>query len=320
MGAYGFRSRISMRIVVCVLLAVLLLLPSGTRGLSSGTSANVIVQGARADLTSIVRAAGGKVTRALPIIDAVAARLPADRVAALEKAPGVTRVWSDSGVAATDSADPGVQYAPVSGGDYAGHDLDLNKVGACDGARLPMDQIRLNVLDPNEGQLYTFVRAIDPNNRPAQADLRVVFKEKSLGQALVRVYQASTGAWRTFNIPTLGTDDKVIDTTLDLSYLLAVPGDMANLQVRFQVSANAGGQKAEVDCFNLHLGAFPAGTPDARFAASTAREYHAADFDLSKVLAIDGKREPLASVRLNSATSIPLPGLMKLMLPALSQT
>ena len=58
---------------------------------------DVIVQGASGDyLTLLVEAHGGQVTRDLGVIGSVAARVPADRIAALEREPGVTRVWQNA--------------------------------------------------------------------------------------------------------------------------------------------------------------------------------------------------------------------------------
>ena len=62
---------------------------------------DVIVQGAPgADLDAPVEAVGGQVTRRLDVIDAVAARVPEDRLDALRQAPGVRRVWRDTVVRA----------------------------------------------------------------------------------------------------------------------------------------------------------------------------------------------------------------------------
>ena len=58
---------------------------------------DVIVQGASGDyLTNLVHAHGGQVTRDLSVIGSVAARVPADRIVALEREPGVTRVWQNA--------------------------------------------------------------------------------------------------------------------------------------------------------------------------------------------------------------------------------
>jgi serine protease AprX len=75
--------------------------------------ADVIVQGAPgADLEALVRAHGGQVRRSLHVIDAVAARVTADRVGALARAPGVRRVWQDANVRALSPSGPGAGDAP----------------------------------------------------------------------------------------------------------------------------------------------------------------------------------------------------------------
>ena len=61
---------------------------------SPGPMVEVIVQGASGDyLKSLVEAHGGQVTRDLSVVGSVAARVPADRITALGREPGVTRVW-----------------------------------------------------------------------------------------------------------------------------------------------------------------------------------------------------------------------------------
>ncbi|MGD9145320.1 MAG: S8 family peptidase [Anaerolineae bacterium] len=261
---------------------------------------SVIVQAD--DLGSAVAAiqrVGGHASRDLSVIQAVAARVPVDRLAALNQTPGVKRVWPDATVQSSDSADPGTLYSPVAGGEYKAAGFDLDKVVACDGSRENMDDIPLGSIDPNRFQTYTFVPNLGPANLPAKVGLHLIFKEEDLGQAQAQVLQASTGIWHTFEIDTLSSDNTNIDATLDLSQALVAPEDFAHIEVRFLVSRPGGGEKAEVDCANLHLGAFASGGPDAILAPVAGGEYKAAGFDLDKVVAYDGSKDDLDEIRLN---------------------
>jgi serine protease AprX len=71
-----------------------------------GRTIGVIVQAAPgADAAALTEAAGGRVTLALPIINAVAASMPARAAAALAAAPGVKAVSLDAPVLRTDKGD-----------------------------------------------------------------------------------------------------------------------------------------------------------------------------------------------------------------------
>ena len=152
--------------------------------------------------------------------------------------------------------------------------------------------IPLNVLDDNIYQSYPFTPAVNPSSLPAKLNLRFVFKEKSLNQAQLRVYQTSTNTWVPFNINTLQTNDANIDTTIDVSFLRANPQDLNPLQVRFYVSRNDGGEKAEVDCANLKF-YNSSNRLTATHQPSTSWETTSSDFDLSRVTALDGQTEKL---------------------------
>jgi serine protease AprX len=254
------------------------------------------------DLDSAIAAAqryGGHATRDLSLIHAAGAQVPASSLEALKRAPGVKRVWLDAAVQSSDTADPGTVYGPVAGGEYKAAGFDLDKVVTCDGSREKMDDIQVGSIDPNKFQTYTFAPNLDPANLPGDVELRLVFKEENLAQAQVQVLQASTGVWHTFEIDTLSSDNKEIDTTLDLSQALFAPEDFDRIEIRFLVSRLGGGEKAEVDCANLRLGAFAAGDPHATLAPVAGGEYKAAGFDLKKVTAYDGHKESLDEIRLD---------------------
>ena len=55
---------------------------------------------------AIVQAHGGEVTRELSVIGSVAARVPESNLVALEREPGVTRVWQDATVRSSDTVNP----------------------------------------------------------------------------------------------------------------------------------------------------------------------------------------------------------------------
>ena len=81
---------ISQPVFTVLVLVSLMVVPLGAAGQTDGPALDVIVQGVSGDdLAALVEAHGGQVTRQLGIIDAVAAQVPAHRLAALERAPGV---------------------------------------------------------------------------------------------------------------------------------------------------------------------------------------------------------------------------------------
>lgn len=75
---------------------------------AEGTGAvEVIVQGqGTASVADLVSAAGGRVTRELGIIDAVAAELTASQLAVLAGADGVRRIWDSDMVEASKRTTP----------------------------------------------------------------------------------------------------------------------------------------------------------------------------------------------------------------------
>jgi serine protease AprX len=290
------------RLVIILVLIVLLSIPVAPAPAPAGPSVGVIVQGMPpgGDLAALVQRYDGQVTRDLSLINAVAATLPAGRLAALQREPAVVRVWPDSAVRSSDTADPGIIFAPTSGGEYKPAGFDLRRVATLDGDKENMDEIPLGDVNPGVFQTYTFSPAIDPANMPGSVHLRFVFKEKSLGQAQLRVYQASTRDWHTFEMDTLSTNDSFIDATFDLSGALATPEDLAKVVVRFLVSRNDGGEKAEVDYVGLQLGAFADGSPTVNYAPVAGSEYKPAGFDLKKVRAYDGDKDDLDEIPLNA--------------------
>jgi hypothetical protein len=110
--------------------------------------------------------AGGKVTRELGIINAVAADLSAGQAAFLKHLPAVKSVWLDASVRTSDTADPGVIYAPVSGGEAKPASFDPNKLTACDGLRASFDTIPLNTIAPQSFQGFGFAPAVNPTTPP----------------------------------------------------------------------------------------------------------------------------------------------------------
>ena len=250
-------------------------------------SVPVIVQGRpTADLDALVAAHGGQVTRDLAVIGAVAARLPAHQIAALAHAPNVTRVWQDAAVRSSESADPGVLYAPVDGGAAAPAGFDLRRVAFCDGDKEPLEEIPLGATSPFVFQGFTFQPTLDSASLPGSVGLHVVLKEKNLNQARLEVLQASTGTWHPLEIDTLSTNDAWIDAHFDLSEILTTAEDLAEVQVRFFASRNEGGEKAEVDCVNLLL----PGNVVAPVSGGMAKP---SSFDLHKVASYDADKQKL---------------------------
>ena len=220
----------------------------------------------------------------------MAAVVPADRLAVLQDAPRVTRVWSDVTVQTADSADPGIEYAAVSGGEAKPAGFDLANVAACDGDRDGLGEIAENAIDPFSYQSYTFAPALDPDNPISHVELRFVFKEKGLNQARLEVYQVSTRTWHPFEIDTTRRNHGFIDTTFDLTDVLQAPEDLADIQVRFSASVSkAGRNKAEVDCVNLHVTV--EGGPETVYAPASGADTRAASFDLDRTAALDGAME-----------------------------
>ena len=195
---------------------------------------DVIVQGVLDDgLAALIEAYGGQVMRELTVIDALVARLPADRIASLEREAQVIRVWQDAAVRSSDSADPGVFHVPVSGGAAERAGFDLNKVIALDGDKANLDDIPASAISPYVFQAYTFQLSLDPAKMPQGVGLRFVFKEKELNHARLEVHQASTGTWHPLEIDTGVSEDEWIDVTFDLSEILVTAEDLAEVQVRF---------------------------------------------------------------------------------------
>jgi hypothetical protein len=157
---------------------------------------DVIVQGAPgADLDAPVEAVGGQVTRRLDVIDAVAARVPEDRLEALRQAPGVRRVWRDAVVQADQTADSSVTYAPVDGGEVPNARFVLKWVVTYDGKRETLDSVGKGTIDPSQYMSFTFAPTVDPSSTPGGVYLNLTFFEQGLGKAQVQVHQASSGAW-----------------------------------------------------------------------------------------------------------------------------
>ena len=89
--------RLSFWLVTALLLISLLLSTAAVAPLADVPVVDVIVQGANmATAADAVRAVSGEVTHELSVIDAVAATVPGDSLAALERVPTVTRVWLDA--------------------------------------------------------------------------------------------------------------------------------------------------------------------------------------------------------------------------------
>jgi len=280
-----------------VLLSLLLTLPAARAippTVANRDVTHVIVQGAPGSaLASIVTRYGGVVTRDLGVINAVAATVQTHQVDALARVPGVSRVWPDEMVQSADSADPGMTFAPITGVETRPESFDLNKVKTLDGKCDPLDNIPLNTLNPHLFQAYTFRPEGNPDSLPAAVALRFVFKEKNLGQAQLQVYQVSTRTWHTFEIDTLSSNDKFIDTTWDLSAILQTAEDLEHVEVRFRAARNDGGEKAEVDLVSLHV----AGTAYAPVAGA---ETKLAGFDLKKVATLNGDTDNMDFIPRNT--------------------
>ena len=297
----GFTNRI---IVVLRTTLILLLVLSSLQfypwpaDSEANAGSTFIVQAENASQAALaVERVGGQVIRELSVIQSVTAILSTDQKSTLEKTQGIKRVWMDATVSANDSADPGTLYAPISGGEARKGSLDPVRVSSCDGTRDNMDSIPLNALDENSYQSYQFSPAVNPSSLPSTLKLRFVFKEKSLNQAQLRVYQTSTNTWFPFNINTTQTNDAVIDTSIDISFLKANPQDISQLLVRFYVSRNEGGEKAEVDCSNLSFyNAYNRllGT----YKPSSSMETTIGSFDLARVTALDGNWDNLDPIPL----------------------
>ena len=242
MSTLSAKFNLSAHSLFCGLILLGLLLGSqpAVQAPLSNTWVDVIVQGRPdSDLTDLVMGHGGQVTRELGLINAVAARLPVTSVSALESDSSVVRIWSDSNVRTTDSADPGTVYSPLHGAETKPAGFDLAKVATCDGSKENLDYFPDDQINPHTYQVYSFTPSLDPNSMPAEASLRFVFKEKSLNQAQLWVYQASTGRWHTFSIDTLNSDDAFIDANFDLNQVLVNAQDWADVEVRFLASHNA---------------------------------------------------------------------------------
>ncbi len=303
------RHKLLLRALIVLLLAAQALAPASLQAApaiaapSAATPSGFIVQAADAGMAArAVKSVGGQVMRDLSVIQAVSASLSAEQQAALSQMPGVKRVWADAVVQANDSADPGVIYTPVSGGEAKQGNLDPVKVSTCDSARDNFDTIPVGALDENNYQSYTLTPPVNPASLPAMLKLRFVFKEKSLNQAQLRVFQASTNTWFPFNINTLATNDAIISTTIDVSFLRANPQDISPLQVRFYVSRNEGGEKAEVDCANL--GFYNSSNRLlANYKPSASWETTTSSFDLNRLAAPDDSRENLDPIPLNDLST-----------------
>jgi serine protease AprX len=281
-----FRKSDSSRIVSSLVIFSLLFCSQASYSPApAGTFLPVIVQAA--DVSSAVQAVqrqGGTVNRELAVINAVSASIPASQLDALRRLPGVSRVWADSAVERSDSADPGTLYSPREGIEVLPAGFDLARVSACDGNRENVDFIPLSNLVPNVYQTYSFRPGIDTSRLPTTAQVRFLFKEKSLNQAQLQVFRASTNTWQSLAIDPLRTNDAMIDTTFNLSDILTSPGDYAKLEFRFLTSRNEGGEKAEVDCISLSLN-------NTRYAPVSGAETKPAGFDLKRVLYADSDRD-----------------------------
>lgn len=276
------------RIIALLVVLSVLLLPFEVKSQEREPSMLlVIVQAVDVKAASqAVEDVGGVVTRELDIINAVAAAAPDRQIDALRSAPGVTSVWLDTDVQSADSADPGVIYSPRSGKETGPAGFDTNKVSTCDGSRENMDYIPKYDLDPDLYQTYSFTPSIDPSRLPNAVRVHFVFKEKSLNQAQLQVFQSSTRTWHPFGMDTLSTNDSAIEKMFDLSGILTSPEDFAKIEVRFLVSRNDGGEKAEVDCINLYM-------DNKAYPPSTGSESKPVGIDLQKISNLDGNRESL---------------------------
>lgn len=284
----SFPRVLQQRIIASLIVFSMLLLPfEGKPQEQELSNLPVIVQAVDVNAASLaVEDAGGVVTRELDIINAVAASVPAYQLDSLQSTAGVTSVWLDAGVQSADSADPGIIHSPKSGSETMPAGFDVRRVALCDGSRDNLDTIPKFDLNPHAYQTFSFNPDVDPSNLPGAVNLRFAFKEKSLNQAQVQVYQSSTSAWHPFEIDTLKSNDAIIDTTFDLSGVLTSPEDFANIEIRFLASHNEGGEKAEVDCVVLNLDGKPQ-------TLAMGGEYKPAAFELRKVLSVDKDNDSL---------------------------
>ena len=247
------------RALAALLLAGLLFSPSGFAVPPvSEPTVPVIVQAGDTDAAAAaVQRVAGQVTRELSIIQAVAADVPASQLAVLERAPGVAHVWPDAGVQRTETADPGTVYTARTGLNYEKGirrgNIRLSTIAAYDGRRVTLKIDNKGGLSEGNYHLYTFAPGVYSTALPGVIDLNFVFKENQLDQAQLEVYQASTGTWHLFPIDTHTGDGQDINVVFDLSQALTTAEDLAQVQVRFRVAAQARRAKAEVDFVSLHL-------------------------------------------------------------------
>ncbi|MCW2776758.1 MAG: Serine protease AprX [Frankiales bacterium] len=90
--------------------------PAGAAAPTPGPQQRVVVQstGDRADAVRAVRAAGGRVTHDLPIVDGVSATVPAAARHRVATAPGVLAVTDDLAVGTAGAADQGGRTVPAA--------------------------------------------------------------------------------------------------------------------------------------------------------------------------------------------------------------
>jgi serine protease AprX len=101
--------------------------------------------------------------------------------------------------------------------------------------------------------MYQFAPVVDASQLAGLIDLSISFKEKSLNQAVVQVYQSSAGIWHPFEIDTSLSDDQEISALFDLTTVLESPQDLADLKVRFVASHDKSSEKAEVNFIALRV-------------------------------------------------------------------
>jgi serine protease AprX len=133
---------------------------ASTSASMAASMAAVIVQGSGA--TAAVEAAGGQVTRALPIVDGVAATVPSSALARVEQVPGVRAVTPDQKVSVQgggDSNDSTVNHVvnrEIGADELHAHGLTGKgvRIAVVDTGISPVQDLRgriVPVTDPNDG-------------------------------------------------------------------------------------------------------------------------------------------------------------------------
>ena len=283
-------------VTLLLCLAVIALLTSSASisqmGPMPDVARSVIVQGADvARLATAVDAVGGEVTNELAIIQAVSAMLTPSQEARLLSQNVGWRVWQDSVVTSVSASAPETTFSPVAGSETKFDSFDLDKIVSCDGSRDKIDHMILGA-EPvaHRHQGYSFAGPASVGALPGTATLHIEFNEEQLAQALVYVFEASTGIWHSRTIETTDSDEQMISATIDLLPMLAEPADFQNLWVKFAGESLVSDEgKTEVDCVKVTI-------DSQSFIPVSGYEAEISSFDIDRVATDDDSRDNMSDI------------------------